>query len=257
MPDQAFVAYEQPLSERYRSFLRLENLFAQLDYHLTNPQPWSRRAALMSLLELLNVFSQYDLRGEFSKELLLHKTSLEKLTGHEQIDEQRLQSLLEQFNTVVAQIREIPSRFAHGLLKSNEMLASLNNRGAILGGSFGFDVPSAQYWLSRSDEAQQHDILHWLAPIDGIRAAVELLLGTLREGTRPTAITAPGGTLIQKTEEGTQMIRVLVPYSTPVFPEISSGKHRSVIRFMEQTGDDLQTEQTPEDIDFMLACCRI
>ncbi|MAA75380.1 MAG: cell division protein ZapD [Salinisphaeraceae bacterium] len=257
MPELAFVCYEQPLSERYRSFLRLENLFAQLEYHIQHPQPWSRRAALMSLLDLLNVFSQYDLRGEFTKELQTHRGGLERLRGHESIDEARLEGLLAEFDDTIESVRRVPSRFAHNLLRNNEMLAALNNRAAIQGGGFGFDVPSAQYWLSRPDEAQQHDINLWLAPIDGIDAAIKLLLGTLRDGTEPQPAHAAGGTLVQKTEPGTQLIRVLIPADLPVYPEISSGKHRSVIRFLEQTGNDLQTEPTPQDIDFMLACCRL
>ena len=54
-PEPAPVIYEQPLNERMRTFLRLEFLYTQATYHSELPNPWSARAAVASLLEILAI----------------------------------------------------------------------------------------------------------------------------------------------------------------------------------------------------------
>ena len=53
--ESAPVIYEQPLNERMRTFLRLEFLYTQATYHSELPSPWSTRAAVASLLEILAI----------------------------------------------------------------------------------------------------------------------------------------------------------------------------------------------------------
>ena len=47
------IAYEQPLNERMRNFLRLDFLYQQAVHHHTKSDPWSTRAAVSGLLEIL------------------------------------------------------------------------------------------------------------------------------------------------------------------------------------------------------------
>ena len=63
------IVYEQPLNERMRNFLRLDFLYHQAVHHHTRSDPWSTRAAVDSLLEILAITSRGDLRGEVLKEL--------------------------------------------------------------------------------------------------------------------------------------------------------------------------------------------
>jgi len=51
------IAYEQPLNERMRNFLRLDFLYQQAVHHHTRSDPWSTRAAVSSLLEILAMLS--------------------------------------------------------------------------------------------------------------------------------------------------------------------------------------------------------
>ena len=68
-PQLAPVVYEQPLNERMRTFLRLEFLYTQASYHSESPNPWSARAAVTSLLEILAITARGDSRSEVLKEL--------------------------------------------------------------------------------------------------------------------------------------------------------------------------------------------
>ena len=62
------VAYEQPLNERMRNFLRLDFLYQQAVHHHTKSDPWSTRAAVQALLEILAITQRGDVRGEVLKE---------------------------------------------------------------------------------------------------------------------------------------------------------------------------------------------
>ena len=62
--EAAPIVYEQPLNERMRTFLRLEFLYTQASYHSESPNPWSSRAAVASLLEILAITARGDSRSE-------------------------------------------------------------------------------------------------------------------------------------------------------------------------------------------------
>ena len=51
-----------------------------------------------------------------------------------------------------------------------------------------------------------------------------------------------------------QMIRVFVPAGFPYYAEISGGKHRFTVRFMQQNPNGRAT-QVSENVNFELACC--
>ena len=65
-PDPASerVIYEQPLSERIRSFLRLEHLFERAQFHLNSGDPWSSRNTLECIISVQSVLSRADLKKE-------------------------------------------------------------------------------------------------------------------------------------------------------------------------------------------------
>ena len=73
------VIYEQPLSERVRTFLRLEYLFNEFFARLEGPTLWDSRNALASLLDILNIFNRTDLKTEVMKELERQMSTLAAL----------------------------------------------------------------------------------------------------------------------------------------------------------------------------------
>ncbi len=52
-----------------RTFLRLEFLYTQATYHSEMANPWSSRAAVSSLLEILAITARGDSRSDVLKEL--------------------------------------------------------------------------------------------------------------------------------------------------------------------------------------------
>ena len=62
-PARDTIVYEQPLTERMRTFLRIEFLARQAQHHARQPSAWASRAAMGSLIEILAIVSRGDVRG--------------------------------------------------------------------------------------------------------------------------------------------------------------------------------------------------
>ena len=257
MAEDDIICYEQPLNERTRTFLRLEHLFRQTRHHQTDESRWGRRATLATLLDILNILSRHDLRSETAKELTLQYRSLSRLQNHSGIDHARLQDILRQLDSLGQTMHQIPPQFASYLIRDNELLNSINNRSAIPGGTCGFDLPSFQHWLDREPRAQADHIDQWFRHLEPFREAITLILGLIRDSAQAESLVAEGGVLVHNTDNDTQLIRVLVSRRQSVYPEISAGRHRSTVRFMEQSGAGLRVSQTTRDIAFDMACCHL
>lgn len=257
MPNGALSCYEQPLNERTRTFLRLEHLFAQSQHHHDDPSTWGRRALLATMLDILTILSRHDLRTEVAKELTEQHRTLSRLQNHSGIDHSRLDSILNELQSLGQAMQNIPPQFASYQIRDNELLNSINNRSAIPGGTCGFDLPSYQHWLDRESEEQNDNVGQWFRNLDPFRVSISLILRLVRESADPAAHMAEGGVLVHNTETDIQLIRVLVEIDERVYPEISAGRHRSTIRFMEQSGAQLRVCQTERDIPFKMACCKL
>ncbi|MES1928281.1 hypothetical protein SADO_03460 [Salinisphaera dokdonensis CL-ES53] len=255
MADNGVFCYEQPLNERIRTFLRLEHLIARLRHHETDESVWGRRATLDALLDVLNVMSRYDTRGEVSKELGSRYASLERLADRDDVDDTALRNILDDLDKLGLEMQRMPPQFASYLLRDNELLNSLNNRSPIPGGNCSFDLPTFQHWLSQDNARQTRDLQAWCGHIKPFEQAIATLLGLLRDSTRPAPFTAKAGVLVYNTDANTQLIRVLLD-SAKVFPEISAGRHRATIRFMEYQDKKLRLQQSQASIEFRMACCR-
>lgn len=255
MADDGAFCFEQPLNERIRTFLRLEHLLARLRYHEADESVWGRRAAMGALLDILNVMSRHDIRTEVSKELGQRYAGLERLAERDDVDDEALRHVLDELDTLGRELQRVPPQFASYLLRDNELLNSLNNRLPIPGGSCGFDLPAYQHWLAQDAAGIRGDIERWCERILPFENAVRTLLRLLRDSARPRPVTAENGVFVHNTETGTQLIRVLLD-DADVYPEISAGRHRATLRFMQYENTDLRVCQAQTSVEFRMACCR-
>lgn len=248
--------YEQPLNERIRTFLRVEHLTARLRHHTADDSLWGRRAAMDSVLDLLNVMSRHDIRGEVSRALVQRRATLAALGEREDVDRQALDRILAEIDTISDDMARIPPQFAAYLLRDHDLLASVNNRSAIPGGTCSFDLPAYRQWLAGSTTEIQHDLSHWTERVTPIEHGVALLLRLLRDSGERLTPTARGGMYLHQTAPGVQLIRVQAQ-RLDVFPEISAGRHRATVRFMRLSGERAAARQSDEDITFSMVCCRL
>lgn len=249
------VIYEQPLSERIRTFLRLEFLFNEAAHARRGESQWDARLAITSLLEILSLLGRNDLRQEIIKELERHTKMLSRLEGSEDVDQRRLSVLLQELERLADAL--------HGngalaqALRDNEFLSAVRQRSAIPGGTCEFDLPSLHFWLNRPPEQRDADIERWLQELDPVRKSLSMILNLIRNSNSPSEETADGG-MFQKTLDKKltcHLVRVLVSDDVACFPEISGSKHRFTVRFMELPNPDKRPVQTQQDVPFQLICC--
>jgi cell division protein ZapD len=251
------ICFEQPLNEHVRTFLRLDCLFGQLQHYLLDESVAGRRAAMATLLDILTLLTRSDLRTEFIKELNHQHLNLSRLQNRPGIDHGRLGQILQQLQQLNEALQNVPAQAAGTLLKENEFLSGIISRSAIPGGCCGFDLPAYHRWLGQTAEQQRHDLERWCRDTKPFQDTAALMVKLVRESARPVPKLAERGMYIHTMEGPCQLIRVLLPAGTPLYPEISAGKHRCTIRFMEHRDVNRRPAQTAEDVSFDLVLCAL
>jgi len=249
------IIYEQPLNERIRTFLRLEFLFKSVDDALNGAELHSRDA-LNGLLSILSVFDRSDLKQEIIKELERLVSTLSALENSPGVDKQALDALLGELDQITDGLHLKKSAIGQDL-RENDFLYSIRQRSSIPGGTCDFDLPAYHYWLEHtSDDDKKQQLLSWAAHFSNVRAAIDMTLRLIRGSVGLSTNSAPAGFYQHSLDsnQSTQLIRVQIAADAAYFPEISGGKHRFTIRFM-QFDIKQRAQQVSEDIEFSLSCC--
>lgn len=252
-----WVTFEQPLTEKVRTFLRLEFLFAQHQHHHADLTPAGARSTLHALLDILVVISRSDLKNEILKELTDQHAHLTRLAAKPGVDPELLKSVLAEINESVRGMQQLATQFANSLLRGNDFLTSVLSRASIPGGTCAFDLPIYHYWLSRPQELVQQDLDRWFADLRPFQQAVNLYLRLLRNSVPGLPVIARGGIYIHTPQSPCLLLRVTVPIAAGVYPEISAGKHRFTVRFMSAIDVNARAHQAATDIGFQMQCCAL
>ena len=256
---QATVAvnhYEQPLSERMRTFLRLEFLYQQMLYNCEREADWATRATIATLLEALAILSRGDVRSDVHKELDHQIGILERYQSQPGVDASRLESLMRNLASSRAELNHIGTSFLQPL-KDSEFLSSIKHRSAIPGGTCEFDLPVYSHWLRQPYERRQQDLEQWLGAVRPVCDAVTELLWLIRESADSQDKLAINGMYQHNMQKDTncRLLRVSLENSSSLFPEISGSQHRFTVRFLEWSSVDSRAVQTGHDVPFRLSIC--
>ncbi len=252
------IAYELPLHERVRTLLRLEGLFEEMRHHHQGTALWDSRAAIKTLLAILSVFhNRPDTKAEVIKEMDRIGGLLRRYAGLDGIDTQALRDLQSQLQQLAGKLRAQPGKLGETVRK-NDFIATLKQRENVPGGTLAFELPCYAYWLQQPAARRQRDITSWMQEFELMRQAVALLLRIIRESAGTSRHTAVGGFFQSSLETNAshQMIRVILPGDSDCWAEISGGRHRFSIRFMQLDGSG-KTLPCQHDIDFQLARCAL
>jgi cell division protein ZapD len=250
------ITYEQPLNERIRSFLRMEFLFAQLNHYVNFDSEWACRNAITTLIEIVDFISRSDIKSELIKELERHAGTLNALASSPAVDSQKLDSILKRIDAYLVILRD--SAYQPGIaLRQNEFLASIKQRISIPGGSCNFDIPGYYYWLHKPLQEKSEDFQSWQKDLLLLGDSIKLSLQMIRNSNTPSKELAERGFYQKQIEANVacHLIRVVLPLESRYYPEISAGKHRFAIRFMEQPAISERPYQTKENVQFELHCC--
>ena len=255
-PQDGPVEFEQPLSERMRTFLRIEFLYQQVRFHAGDLTGFSARAAVATLLEILAILGRGDIRSEVLKELERHAGLLSGYARQRGVDLERVELLLHNVEALRSALADSGLQFMHSVKKC-EFLNVIRHRSTIPGGTCMFDLPDYAYWLRLplAERAGQFD--DWTRELRPVCDAVSEVLWLTRQANEPVERVAVGGMYqyhMDRSERPT-LVRVVVPQDAGAFPAISAGKHRFTVRFVTWEGIDIRPKQVGKDVRFLLTLC--
>ena len=255
-PEPELMKFEQPLSERMRTFLRIEFLYEQTRFHAAEPTDFGARGAVAGLLEILTILGRGDVRSDVLKELDHHAAVLGRFRSQPRVDPARLTRLINEIEALKGRIADAGSQLINPL-KECEFLNTIRHRSGIPGGTCLFDVPDYGYWLHQPAPERRRQLQTWIGKIEPLCDAVAEVLWLTREATEPRDEVAVGGFFQHSADRNEQMnlIRVLLPATAGFYPEVSAGQHRFTLRFLRWRSVDERPVQVTQDVRFLLAIC--
>src|SRR5262245_23494133 len=230
--EHAPMKFEQPLTERMRTFMRVEFLYEQTLFHVDEPTEFSARAAVAALLEILTILGRGDVRTDVMKELERHAEMLGRYRSQPGVDPARLNGLIDNVEELRRRVAEAGASLVNPL-KECEFLNTIRHRSAIPGGTCMFDLPDYGYWLHLPATERRRQLDSWIGKLRPLCDAVAEVLWLTREATEADNCVAQGGFYqhsVDRTEQ-LSLVRVLLPASAGIYPEVSAGQHRFTVRF--------------------------
>ncbi|MDX1481471.1 MAG: cell division protein ZapD [Woeseiaceae bacterium] len=248
--------YEQPLTERMRTFMRLEFLYQQLLYNADQEADWATRAATSTLLDIVTILNRGDVRSDVLKELDGRIDGLRRFQSQPEVDTARLNSLVSNLEASKLALREVGNHYLQPL-KDNEFLSAIKHRSSIPGGTCEFDLPEYSHWLRQPYSARHQVFMSWAERVRPVCDAVTELLWLIREISPTYEKRAINGMYQHSMPKNTacQLLRVLLPAGSALFPEISGSHQRFTVRFLEWSTTERRAVQTGHDIEFRLSIC--
>ena len=250
--------FEQPLNQRTRICMRVETLMNRFHYFLALKGGWSAYSALLVLLELTALLERGDLKQELLKELERQNSSLKLLASHEEVDSSKLDLLLGKQKSAIDRVLKLDGKLGEHI-KRIDFLLAIKQRTSIPGGNCDFDLPELRFWLNQSHRDRESDLRRWAAPYIEIESVIHLILNTIRDGASPQRVVAENGFFQQALDpsQSNQILRIGIIADFKIYPEISAGKHRYSIRFLNPMPIDDVPSQVKDDIPFMLSRCSL
>ena len=235
--------------------LRLEHLFDRLGQLIARDTPVDHHYALATLFEIMDVGSRADLKSDLLKELDKHKSQLNGYRGNPSISEEALDTVVRRIDSAFGSLNELPGK-AGASLANNEWLMSIRSRISIPGGTCEFDLPAYFAWQQHSPQRRRADLIGWVSTLMPLAAALQVLLGLLRESGKPQKVITSAGQYQQSLPPGRsyQLMRVRFDEAEDVIPEISGHRLMVMVRLMRQDPDG-RLRPAAADASFELSLC--
>ena len=251
------ILFEFPLNERIRLLLRVEAVFKRWNHYQSQLDSGSHYTALLALFEFLDLAtSRSDMKSEVLQEMERQRAAVLGFRGHASSDNQAVDALLAEIETVFKALQNNTQRVAQNL-REDEWLMTINTRCNVPGGTCSFDLPSYHAWLHLPDETRQADLIRWFEPAAALQNAVALVLRLLRDSYPAKAIIAVKGAYQLDTRNKTyQLARLWLPADVRAVPEISASKYGVWIRLLQQA-TQTKTPQVLADVPIRLAMCML
>ena len=249
------ILYEYPFNERIRTYLRLEHLFLRLATLMSRGDALDHHFALTTIFEVMDVGARADLKSDVLKDLEKQKQALNSYRGNPAIAEAVLDKVIAQLEHCYSGLNGQTGKAGQPLTE-NDFLMSIRSRVGIPGGTCEFDLPAYYAWQHGSTDARQHDLHRWAETLAPLAESIHLLLKMLRDSGAPQKVSAQAGQFQQNLPQGRtfQLVRLAMPKTCELIPEISGNRLMVSIRLMRHEADG-RLQASGEDGAFELTLC--
>ncbi len=252
------LTFEQPLHERVRLLLRLETLIERFGQTRLAARDFDHHHALTVLVDIYALAGRVDVKRELMGEIERQIANLNRLASQPGVDPERLNLTMQGQRRLLARLEDQVGSLDHRV-KGNEFFTSVRQRTALPGGACDFDLPIYHYWLSQATSVREELLLEWFQPLETVAEAITQVLSFMRAAGHPRQVVAPDGYHEQglDTNYAWQIIRVSVASDEQCYPEISAGRQRFTVRFLDPGNFHDRPRIVARDVPFELSCCAI
>ncbi len=255
------LIFEHPLTERVRTWLRLEELFSRTHTHAARREATDHRAALLGVFEIIDTATRSDLKTDLLAELDRQRTLWSAQLDNPDVAKEALEEFLADTETVIHDLHSQLGKIGHHL-KDSEWLQAVRQRASTPGGACIFELPMLMSWLQRAEYDRKQMLKEWLAPIVPLEEAVVLVLRLLRESVQNTHEVARHGNFHRAlmNQRPPMLATIEVESDQCVVPEVSANKYTVNVRFLEHGGQFVRAARatpTLRDVGFRLGLCSL
>lgn len=243
------VLFEHPLNEKMRTWLRLDFLLQQLQQNDRLHDVITALAFFRTSSELLDVLERGEVRTELLKELERQQRKLLQWSEVPGVDTEMVEQLRQQLKQRAATLMAAP-RIGQ-VLREDRIISLVRQRLGIPGGCCSFDLPTLHLWLHQSQEIRDQQTREWLDSLSPLSDALTLILNLVRNSAVFKPMVSLNG-FYQDNAEDADLLRLQLPLSAALYPQISGHKTRFAIRFIPM---DSEHGVVPERLMFNLASC--
>ncbi|MBL8311290.1 MAG: cell division protein ZapD [Burkholderiales bacterium] len=257
----SLLMFECALSERARTWLRLEELFVRTRTFAARKDSIDHRSALLGIFDIVDTAGRSDLKTDLLQELDRQRSLWSTQLDNPDVAREALAEFLADMDTVVHDMHGQIGRIGQHL-RDSEWLQAVRQRTSSPGGACAFELPMLHSWLERGEYERRTTLKAWLDPLAPLEEAVLLVLRLLRESTPLADETAHHGNFHRSLANARSPLiaRIEVETGHAVVPEVSANKYTVNLRFLEhgarfQSGG--RAAVTTRNIPFRLALCAL
>jgi cell division protein ZapD len=208
----------------------------------------------MVLLELYNLSSRLDVKNAALHVLDWQTQAVRQAEGMDGVDKAKANRILEKLEEKSKRLYSFRGQLGQHL-KVHNFLNILKQRASIAGGINAMDVPLFSYWLSLPTKQRVSDLKEWARPYTIACEAVQLLMDLIYEGKEVSEVISNGGfyQASLSAEKSYQIMRIELPDDALYYPEISAGKQRFSVRFVDASSLEERGQQVVGDVPFTLS----
>jgi cell division protein ZapD len=176
LSDSHAAIYEEPVDERIRKFLKLENYFLKIKYHKELDTSYDSFAAIYNLIMIYKTLSRVEVKSELIREIDFQKQKYNEYIKIDSSDKIKLSSIMEKQNVILNDLYNLKANY----------LTKLNNDEFFQFCTKHYESLNTEmdYWLTRDHAIRLNQINLWLEIIKPIESSVYFCLDILRRKFR-------------------------------------------------------------------------